>query len=69
MAQAIEDLYPENLEAWRVFQAMGRRFVVDTGLMPDVFRLATKDADSDTVEGLLDRLALIYDIVQPEKQR
>lgn len=61
----MEGLYPENVTAWRLFQRMCARFVVDTHLAPDVFRVATAGADADTVEDLLERLDVIYRVAMP----
>lgn len=68
MANALDALFPENADAWQVFHQIATRFVVDAGLAGAVFQRLTDDCSRDDVEDLVDRLSLIYDIVQPEKR-
>lgn len=68
MATALEGLYPENADAWQMFHQIATRFVVDAGLAGAVFRRLTDKADTETVEDLLERLSVIYDLVMPEKR-
>ena len=65
---AVEDLEPSNAEAWALFQRLATRFVVDAALVPEMFRRLTEDYSVDDFDDLTERLALIYDIVMPEKK-
>ena len=69
IAKASSELWPENLDAWKVFQQLARRLVVDVGLGPEVFRRLTDQLDSTTFENTLDRLNVIYDVVLPPPKR
>lgn len=68
VSQALEDLWPENAAAWRLFHQLATRFVVDASLGAEVFRTLTAELSVDEIEDLLDRLAIIYDIVMPPKK-
>ncbi len=69
VSEAQAQLWPENAEAWLVFQRMASRFVVDTGLAGDVFRRLTTEHDDDDAVALVERMALLYDIVNPPKAK
>jgi hypothetical protein len=62
-------LWPENVEAWAVFQRVAARFVVDAGLAGDVFRRLTTDRDDAEAVDLVERLGVIYDLVCPAKKQ
>jgi hypothetical protein len=59
----LRDLSPENRRAWDVFHKLARRLPVDAHLAGAWW--ATLTAEENDVEGLMDRLALIYDYLQP----
>jgi hypothetical protein len=65
IAQA--QLWPENLEAWAVFQRLARRLVVDTGIGSAVFSALMQDRED--VADMVDRLSEIYEIVLPPPER
>lgn len=66
---AVEQLEPSNAEAWRLFQRLATRFVVDAQLVPELFRRLTEDYAADDFDDLTERLSLIYDLVMPEKKQ
>ena len=67
VAAASANIWPENLDAWRIFQRLASRLVVDARLGPEVFRRLTEEYDGDKVEDVLERLGVIHDIVMPQK--
>jgi hypothetical protein len=63
---AIEGLWPENAEAWRIFQQVVTRFTVDLHAGNEVLRRATAHVDDvEEFGALMDRLSLIYELVYP----
>ncbi len=65
VANALDDLWPENVEAWRLFQRLASRLVVDAHLGTwAMLRLTARRTPSEA-EALLDRLALLYDLLLP----
>ncbi len=65
LAIAQAALWPENAEAWRVFLSVARRFIADTHLTPVVLAQHLAGRDEEHALDLIDRLALIYDMVVP----
>jgi hypothetical protein len=68
VARALDDVWPENLDAWRIFQRLASRLVIEAQLGPEVFRRLTEDLDVSAVEDTLERVGVIYDIVLPQKK-
>lgn len=63
---ALEDLWPENAEAWRLYHSLVSRFVADLGAGAEALRRATSGvADGEAWAELLERLSLIYDLLCP----
>jgi hypothetical protein len=54
-----------NRDAWGLYQQMARRFIVDLGIGPEVFRQLTAGRDPEDVVDRVARCAVIYDIFQP----
>lgn len=68
MARAREEVWPENLDAWQVFQRLAKRAVIETHIGPEVFRRLTEDMPADVVSDLVDRLEIIYGWLVPQKR-
>jgi hypothetical protein len=66
VAAALEGLWPENAEAWRIFHQVVSRFTHDLQAGGEALRRLTAGVtDVDDYEDLLARLALIYDLLYP----
>ena len=63
LAQA--DLWPENAEAWRVFQGLASRLLVDWHLGPEVLRRLSEDFGPESFRDLMERLTVVYDLIYP----
>lgn len=68
VAQALADLWPENVVAWTFFHRLSSRLVRDTHLAGELLRSYTADWDPDAIADLIDRLALVHDVLVPVKQ-
>lgn len=68
LASALVDLrmYPENERAWYVYQQLASRFSVDTHTCAVVLERLTKDDEPDEFADLMQRLAVLYDVLQPQ---
>ena len=69
MREALEGLWPENAEAWRIFQQVVTRFTADLDLAAAVLTAALAEADLDSVGDLLARLSVIYEWLYPPPTR
>lgn len=67
VAHALERAWPENLQAWRIFNKVAGRLVVEAHLGQEVFRRLTEDLDAETVSDVVERIELIHRIVNPRK--
>ncbi len=65
VARARDEVWPENLDAWRIFQRMAARVVVETQIGPEVFRRLTEDRTPGEIEDVIDRLAVIHQWLVP----
>ena len=65
MARALEGLLAENAEAWRIFRLLATRLLVDLGAGNTALDRLTADLDVEQFEDLMQRLALIYDVLYP----
>jgi hypothetical protein len=65
LARKQDELWAENIDAWQVFQDLARRFVVDVGIGALVLERHLADRGIADALDLVDRLALIYDVVCP----
>jgi hypothetical protein len=63
--EALEGLWPENAEAWRVFRQIATQFTVDLHAGNEVLRRLTGGLDDEAFGALLDRLSLIYTLLYP----
>lgn len=61
----LEDLAAENVEAWVMFTRLSSRFLIDAHLIGDAFRHLTAGRDAEDILDILERLEVIYDILQP----
>jgi len=61
----LEGLDAENARAWRVFQQVARRLVMDWQLAPLVLEWAMADVPETDRLDVLARLAVIYDAMAP----
>jgi hypothetical protein len=68
VAERIEDLDPDNREAWQLFGRIVSRLTMDVpGLVTPILELIVADLASDDALDLLQRLSAIYDTVIPPK--
>ena len=65
MAEALEELWPENKDAWTVMQACLSRFHVDTHSTPMALEAACDGRDPDERLDLFQRLSVMYTILYP----
>jgi hypothetical protein len=68
VAAALDALWPENADAWRVFHQVVSRFTVEFHLGGEALRRLTGELEADAFEALLERLSLIYDLLYPPRQ-
>jgi hypothetical protein len=61
------DLWEENVDVWRLYHQLVTRFLVDGQLLPVALTRLTAAMDLDAFSDALDRLAVIYDVLQPPK--
>lgn len=62
---ALATLWPENIAAWRLFQQLRTRFVVDAGFVGGAFQMYTAEWSNDLRVDVLERLSVIYDLIIP----
>jgi hypothetical protein len=67
VAESIESLDERNVRAWRLYQHLAQRIVVDAQLATAVFRRVADELDEDEYAGLIERLGTIYDVISPKK--
>jgi len=65
VALAQADLWPENAEAWDLFEAIASRAAVDLQMGGTVLAHALADRDTDDGLILVRRLAVLYDRICP----
>lgn len=69
MLDAIEQLAPENAEAWRLFHQIATRFGADLhGIAAVTLERLTAHLDREAFGETVERLAIIYDWVYPPRQ-
>ena len=62
MLAALDD---DNRDAWALWMVLASRIAVDYGLGRTVFEKATEGMTLDDMADLLDRLAVLYDVLRP----
>lgn len=67
--EALDGLNAENAEAWEMFHRLASRFLVDAQLISTAFQQLMVGRDAADVLDVLERLEVIYDIVQPPKTK
>lgn len=67
VADALAGLDAENAKAWRLFQYLQRRFVVEQQALGSVLDRMTRDEEPEQFEDTLSRLSLLYDVMFPKK--
>ena len=65
LARALEALDGDNALAWTTYGRIYSRFHHDWGLIPTMFARVIDGFDPEDVTELTERLAVIYDILQP----
>lgn len=65
MARAQAGLWPENVEAWILFQRVASRCVHDLQLASTLVQIELEGRERSEALDLLDRLTLCYDLVIP----
>lgn len=68
IAKARDEVWPENLDAWRIWQRLASRVVTELELGPETFRRLTEDRSPDDVSALLERMAVIHEWVVPRRK-
>jgi hypothetical protein len=66
---ALASLDADNADAWSVYGQLCSRFAVDFHLAPALLRHLTEGRAVDDVLDLVDRLAVMYDVLSPPPQR
>lgn len=69
MADAQATLDADNREAWGMYGRIVSRLTVDLHMAPVVFARAVDGMDSDEVLTLVDRLAVMHNILNPPPQK
>jgi hypothetical protein len=64
----MEDIAPENAEAWGLFQRISCRFAAEFQTASAFLARVLDGMDGDDALDLLDRLSLIFDAVCPPKK-
>ncbi len=65
VADHLQGLWPENAEAWRIYRLLASRFLVDLHAGGAALTKLTADLDEEPFEDLMQRLAIIYDVLCP----
>ena len=68
LAASVQALDGSNAEAWSLYRRVYSRLNVEWGLVPDLFRRLVAGMDDDDVLELVDRLSLIFGILNPPPQ-
>lgn len=63
--EALQALWPENLEAWTLFHRLACRVSADYQMTSPVLAAVLRERDAEESLDLLDRFATIYDLVYP----
>jgi hypothetical protein len=67
--QAVEELSPENADAWRMFHRVATRIGADLHMADLILNRLTSDLDAEAFGDLADRLGIIYDAIYPPATR
>lgn len=67
VAHWIDTLDAPNREAWRLYRQVVTRFTVDAQAIPLVLSRITADYDVDSFTELLDRFAVLHDVMCPPR--
>lgn len=68
-AAKCQTLDDANLDAWQTYHRCYTRFAMDWSLLPFRVQQETAGYEPDAVLDLLDRMALIYGVLQPPPPR
>jgi hypothetical protein len=66
---ALASLDLDNADAWSVYGQLCSRFAVDFHLAPELMRHLTEGRAADDVIDLVERLAVVYDVLSPPPPR
>jgi hypothetical protein len=69
LTDAFDDVWPENVEAWSLYKRMCSRFTYDFHAVPVLLQKAVEDRDAHEAIELTERLAMIYDTVNPPPKK
>jgi hypothetical protein len=69
VAEAQSTLDRENVEAWQLYGRVCTRFAVDVGLVGDVLRAHVEGWPAADVVDLMERFAVLYDVLSPPPKR
>lgn len=67
LGEKLWTLDADNAEAWRLFGQVYTRLNVEWRLIPNMFERLVAGMDDADVMTLVDRLAIIFDIVNPPR--
>jgi hypothetical protein len=65
VAEALDDLWPENRAAWVFFRKLVTRFTVDMGCVGIALDRLTREMEPEEFADVLNRLSVIYDELYP----
>ena len=65
----MNDLQPENREAWILFHQLACRFSMDFQATPPVLATVLRECDAEESLDLLQRLSVIYDAIYPPPKK
>lgn len=65
VAMQIDGLCAVNKRAWKMYRRVLSRFAADTHAIPLVLHRVTADLDLDDFADLMDRFAILYDVLCP----
>lgn len=65
LRQAIEGLDEDNARAWKLWQRIAHRLVVDLHAGGQVLAWALADLSADEALVMVERLSILYDTLQP----
>lgn len=69
MTEAFDRLSQENVEAWGLYRRICTRFTFDFHAVPVLLGRVIEDRDMDEAIDLTERLAMIYDAVNPPPKK
>jgi hypothetical protein len=69
VAEQLRELDDENREAWTLYRTLGNRYLLDIDCAGLLFKRLTEDMDTETFLERCEQLRVIYDTLQPVKDK